>query len=188
MSAGRLNKKSLGIVMLLSVGLLLAGCSGSKSSDTGTYSGSVYTVKRGDTLYRISRTTGTSVKELARLNGISPPYTIEVGQKLKLGGAKSSSTRKSTAKSTTKTASVTPSSAVPKSSWPPVGQRCWLWPTTGKVIMPYSTADGGQNAQGCAQLGPAAAQAGRGESGDQRPGKHPPGPGGVCGQPAAWLR
>ena len=109
MSAGRLNKKSLGIVMLLSVGLLLAGCSGSKSSDTGTYSGSVYTVKRGDTLYRISRTTGTSVKELARLNGISPPYTIEVGQKLKLGGAKSSSsTRKSTAKSTTKTASVTP--------------------------------------------------------------------------------
>ena len=109
MSAGRLNKKSLGIVMLLSVGLLLAGCSGSKSSDTGTYSGSVYTVKRGDTLYRISRTTGTSVKELARLNGISPPYTIEVGQKLKLGGAK----------------------------------RCWLWPTTGKVIMPYSTADGG---------------------------------------------
>ncbi len=191
MSAGRLNKKSLGIVMLLSVGLLLAGCSGSKSSDTGTYSGSVYTVKRGDTLYRISRTTGTSVKELARLlllagcsgskssdtgtysgsvytvkrgdtlyrisrttgtsvkelarlNGISPPYTIEVGQKLKLGGAKSSSsTRKSTAKSTTKTASVTPSSAVPKSSWPPVGQRCWLWPTTGKVIMPYSTADGG---------------------------------------------
>lgn len=76
MSAGRLNKKSLGIVMLLSVGLLLAGCSGSKSSDTGTYSGSVYTVKRGDTLYRISRTTGTSVKELARLNGISPPYTI----------------------------------------------------------------------------------------------------------------
>ena len=91
MSAGRLNKKSLGIVMLLSIGLLLAGCSGSKSSDTGTYSGSVYTVKRGDTLYRISRTTGTSVKELARLNGISPPYTIEVGQKLKLGGAKSSS-------------------------------------------------------------------------------------------------
>ena len=115
-----------------------------KQPDDGTYSGSVYTVKRGDTLYRISRTTGTSVKELARLNGISPPYTIEVGQKLKLGGAKSSSiTRKSTAKSTTKTASVTPSSAVPKSSWPPVGQRCWLWPTTGKVIMPYSTADGG---------------------------------------------
>jgi murein DD-endopeptidase MepM/ murein hydrolase activator NlpD len=37
----------------------------------GSYSGSVYTVKRGDTLYRISRATGTSVKDLARLNNLS---------------------------------------------------------------------------------------------------------------------
>ena len=56
----------------------------------GSYSGSVYTVKRGDTLYRISRATGTSVKDLARLNNISPPYTIEVGQKLKVNGSSSS--------------------------------------------------------------------------------------------------
>ena len=142
MSAGRLKKNGLGIVMLLCVGLLLAGCSGSKSSDTGSYSGSVYTVKRGDTLYRISRATGTSVKEIARLNNISPPYTIEVGQKLKLGGSKTASS-KSTKKSSTKTASARPSSSVPQSSWPPVGQRCWQWPASGKVILPYSTADGG---------------------------------------------
>ena len=141
MSAGRLNNKSLSIVMLLCAGLLLAGCSGNQSSD----SGSVYTVKRGDTLYRISRTTGTSVKELARLNGISPPYTIEVGQKLKLGGGvkRSGSSRAPTAKSSTKTAAVRPSSSVPQSSWPPVGQRCWRWPASGKVILPYSTAEGG---------------------------------------------
>lgn len=93
MSAGRLNKNSLGIALLLSMGLLLAGCSSKPSSDSGSYSGTVYTVKRGDTLYRISRATGTSVKELARLNGISPPYTIEVGQKLKVSsGSKSSKT------------------------------------------------------------------------------------------------
>lgn len=138
MSAGRLKKNSLGIAMLLYAGLLVVGCSGSKSSD----SGAVYTVKRGDTLYRISRTTGTSVKDLARLNGISPPYTIEVGQKLKLGGSKTASS-KSTKKSSTKTASARPSSSVPQSSWPPVGQRCWQWPASGKVILPYSTADGG---------------------------------------------
>ncbi|CDL39073.1 Uncharacterized lipoprotein YgeR precursor [Citrobacter freundii] len=145
LSAGRLKKNGLGIVMLLCVGLLLAGCSGSKSSDTGSYSGSVYTVKRGDTLYRISRATGTSVKEIARLNNISPPYTIEVGQKLKVsGGAKTSSgSGKTTKKSSTKTAAVRPSSSVPQSSWPPVGQRCWQWPASGKVILPYSTADGG---------------------------------------------
>ncbi|EHK0947054.1 amidase activator ActS [Citrobacter farmeri] len=140
MSAGRLKKNSLGIAMLLCAGLLLAGCSGSKSSDSG--SGAVYTVKRGDTLYRISRTTGTSVNDLARLNGISPPYTIEVGQKLKLGGSKTASA-KSTKKSSSKTAAVRPSSSVPQSSWPPVGQRCWQWPASGKVILPYSTAEGG---------------------------------------------
>ena len=140
MSAGRLKKNSLGIAMLLCAGLLIAGCSGSKSSDSG--SGAVYTVKRGDTLYRISRTTGTSVKDLARLNGISPPYTIEVGQKLKLGGSKTASA-KSTKKSSSKTAAVRPSSSVPQSSWPPVGQRCWQWPASGKVILPYSTAEGG---------------------------------------------
>lgn len=140
MSAGRLKKNSLGIAMLLCAGLLIAGCSGSKSSDSG--SGAVYTVKRGDTLYRISRATGTSVNDLARLNGISPPYTIEVGQKLKLGGSKTASA-KSTKKSSSKTAAVRPSSSVPQSSWPPVGQRCWQWPASGKVILPYSTAEGG---------------------------------------------
>ncbi|XHA15888.1 amidase activator ActS [Citrobacter farmeri] len=142
MSAGRLKKNSLGIAMLLCAGLLIAGCSGSKSSNSGSGSGAVYTVKRGDTLYRISRTTGTSVKDLARLNGISPPYTIEVGQKLKLGGSKTASA-KSTKKSSTKTTAVRPSSSVPQSSWPPVGQRCWQWPASGKVILPYSTAEGG---------------------------------------------
>lgn len=119
--------------------LIVAGCSSSSDS------GSTYTVKRGDTLYAISRSTGTSVRDLARLNNISPPYTIEVGQRLKLSGSTKTSptTGKSTTKSSTKTAAFRPSSSVPQSSWPPVGQRCWLWPASGKVILPYSTADGG---------------------------------------------
>jgi lipoprotein YgeR len=65
--AGSLTRNPFHIVICLAVALLLAGCSGSKSSD----SGNVYTVKRGDTLYKISRQTGTSVNDLARLNGIS---------------------------------------------------------------------------------------------------------------------
>lgn len=93
------EQNSTGIAVLLCTGLLLAGCS--SNSGSGTYSGSVYTVKRGDTLYRISRATGTSVKELARLNGISPPYTIEVGQRIKVrGSAKSSSSARKTSNKT----------------------------------------------------------------------------------------
>jgi len=129
-------KHPLRLFLCLLIGLILAGCSGSKSGSEGSYSGSVYTVKRGDTLSKISRMTGTSVSSLARMNGISPPYTIEVGQRLKVSG----SSKKS---SSSRTAKVTPSSAVPRSSWPPVGQRCWRWPTSGKVVMRYSTADGG---------------------------------------------
>lgn len=81
LSAGRLMRKRFFIMMMLVSSLVIAGCSSSSDS------GSVYTVKRGDTLYRISRTTGTSIKDLARLNNISPPYTIEVGQRLKLNPA-----------------------------------------------------------------------------------------------------
>ncbi|HEF0063492.1 peptidoglycan DD-metalloendopeptidase family protein [Citrobacter sp. FDAARGOS_156] len=131
--------KRFSILIMFVGSLIVAGCSSSSNS------GSTYTVKRGDTLYAISRSTGTSVRDLARLNNISPPYTIEVGQRLKLSGSTKTSptSGKTTTKSSTKTAAVRPSSSVPQSSWPPVGQRCWLWPASGKVILPYSTADGG---------------------------------------------
>ena len=137
MRAGSQISSPLRLSMCLAIGLALSGCAGNSSE--GSYSGSVYTVKRGDTLSRISRMTGTSVRDLARMNGISPPYTIEVGQKLKVSGA-ASSAKKSTA---SKTAKVVPSSAVPQSSWPPVGQRCWRWPASGKVVMTYTTSEGG---------------------------------------------
>lgn len=140
MRAGRPITSPIRLLMCLIIGLVLSGCAGNSSKSEGSYSGSVYTVKRGDTLSRISRMTGTSVRDLARMNGISPPYTIEIGQKLKVSGASKSSGSK---KSSTQTAKVTPSSAVPKSSWPPVGQRCWRWPASGKVVMTYSTSEGG---------------------------------------------
>lgn len=118
---------------------MLAGCSSEEH-----YSGSTYTVKSGDTLSRISRMTGTSVSTLVRLNGLASANKIRVGQTLKVQGtaSSSSSSKKSTAKAT-QTAKITPSYAVPKSSWPVVGQRCWRWPASGKVVMKYSTAEGG---------------------------------------------
>ena len=41
-----------------------------------------YVVQPGDTLYSIARRFDTTVETLAALNGIAPPYTIEVGQAL----------------------------------------------------------------------------------------------------------
>lgn len=44
----------------------------------------LYTVKKGDTLYSIGLEHGYDYKEIARANNIAPPYTIYVGQQLKL--------------------------------------------------------------------------------------------------------
>ena len=44
----------------------------------------LYTVKKGDTLYTIGLEHGYDYKEIAEANNILPPYTIYVGQKLKL--------------------------------------------------------------------------------------------------------
>lgn len=42
----------------------------------------IYTVKRGDTLYRIAQIYGTTVTNLAIYNYLSAPYTIYPGQHL----------------------------------------------------------------------------------------------------------
>lgn len=48
---------------------------------TGTARVSIV-IKDGDTLFNISQRHGISVPDLARLNGLSEPYTIKIGQTL----------------------------------------------------------------------------------------------------------
>lgn len=43
-----------------------------------------YTVRSGDTLYKIARNNGTTVKELCRLNGISQNATLKIGKRLRV--------------------------------------------------------------------------------------------------------
>ena len=43
-----------------------------------------HTVARGDTMYNVSRRYGTDVGTLAERNGIRPPYTISLGQRIEL--------------------------------------------------------------------------------------------------------
>jgi murein DD-endopeptidase MepM/ murein hydrolase activator NlpD len=46
--------------------------------------GMVYRVRKGDTLGKIAKKSGTSVKSLCRKNGIRPTTTLRLGQKLKI--------------------------------------------------------------------------------------------------------
>jgi LysM repeat protein len=43
-----------------------------------------YTVRSGDTLYKIARNHGTTVKEICRLNGISQNATLRIGKRLRV--------------------------------------------------------------------------------------------------------
>ncbi|HEI8868449.1 amidase activator ActS [Serratia sp. AKBS12] len=133
------------VAVCLVLALLLAGCSGKNSYNRdydklpkGSYSGKTYTVKRGDTLYYIAWITDNEVGDLARINKIRPPYSLAVGQKLKVtsgAASKSSSGSRSSGRSS--------GTVLVKSTPPPGASRCWRWPTSGKILVKFSTADGG---------------------------------------------
>lgn len=52
----------------------------------GSYRGSYYEVKKGDTLYFISYITDKDVNDIIRFNRLQAPYVIHPGQKLRLWG------------------------------------------------------------------------------------------------------
>ncbi|MFF1417627.1 LysM peptidoglycan-binding domain-containing protein [Streptomyces sp. NPDC058280] len=66
------------------------------SGSGGSTSTSTYTVKSGDTLSAIGSKTGVKWQTIATLNSIKAPYTIKVGQVLKLKSASSSAPAKPT--------------------------------------------------------------------------------------------
>lgn len=57
-----------------------------------TRGSATYRVQRGDTLYSIAFRNGLDYRDLARRNGIQPPYTIYVGQRLTIDVASPSVT------------------------------------------------------------------------------------------------
>ncbi|KEA54529.1 lipoprotein [Mangrovibacter sp. MFB070] len=147
MSSGITFSHWLRPIICLFLALSLAACSGSASRSNASISGSTYTVQRGDTLYRIALRSGNSVGTLARLNGLSSPYTIQVGQRLRLSGSSPSKTV--TPKASTKTTTTARSSSASQpeklapANWPSPGSKCWRWPTQGKVVDGWSSKDGG---------------------------------------------
>lgn len=172
--------------LLILMTLFLTACSGGKAiAPLGQYDNRPskqqtrtpanaplsYTVRKGDTLYSISFRYGMDYRELAKVNGIGPPYTIYVGQKLKFKGAPpaqrtrvaASQPKTAPQKSQPKTQSNTASQPKPAASQPktvtkppessskpippaPSGTAtpAWRWPTKGPLLSSFSNAEAGR--------------------------------------------
>ena len=68
----------------------------SKSTASGTASGGWYRVRQGDTLEKIARRNGTTVRRLCQLNGISETKILHPGDRLKVSGNASATPPKET--------------------------------------------------------------------------------------------
>ncbi|WP_074371876.1 peptidoglycan DD-metalloendopeptidase family protein [Vibrio spartinae] len=85
-------RSSIRLLILAVLSTYLMGCaaispapvSEVKKASRGSYRGSFYQVKKGDTLYFIAYLTDKDVEDLISYNHLSPPYTIYPGQKIHL--------------------------------------------------------------------------------------------------------
>ncbi len=97
----------------------------------------VYMVKKGDTLWRISKDHGVSVRALCKANHINSKTDLEVGQKIIIpsSGKVSSSSKSYSSKASS-------SSGVKQGATP----RGFVWPVKGKVVSPFgATRNGAKN-------------------------------------------
>ena len=171
-----IHSRRTGRILLLAVMLstaVLAGCasrttrapvsdqsSGGSSAASASAQGS-YTVRSGDTLYKIARDHGISVSRLEQLNNITDPSQLKIGQVLRLDGSAAvpsggSSGAVATPVPVTSPVSSEPSSSSGSTSEPAstasrasdAGLVSWGWPATGKIIQGFNGTTKGIDIEG----------------------------------------
>lgn len=103
------------------------------SSSGRTKSSAAYVVRRGDTLYSLAWRNGTTVEEIADINGLRRPFTIYPGQRLRLT---TSGQRKS------RTVGVSPQEgASPRLAQS--GLLVWQWPVADRPAREFGKGNKG---------------------------------------------
>lgn len=121
-----------------------------------------YRVRKGDSLYSIAWRAGLDYQTVARWNSLRSPYTIYPGQLIRLSPPKKAKkpyvapgktprkatptprVNKSTAGKSKKKQPSQPANKPARTKKPPskaTGKLHWLWPTKGRVLSQYSSAD-----------------------------------------------
>ena len=134
--------------LAVAMAVLLAACSSTvvrtpqaEAGQAGSSgrSGASVVVKQGETLYSIARRNGVAVEDIARWNGLKPPYTIYPGQRLALGqgGSRSGGATAPTRTVTAPKPAARPASPAPASSAPASSGFSWRWPAQGVLLNTY---------------------------------------------------
>jgi len=148
--SGRTTHVLLPVLVVLAV--VLSGCASRSTqapvTDLSTEvptpaPGDSYVVKPGDTLYQIAQSHNTDVATLMRINGISDPTQLRVGQRLNLapGAGAPASPPSSTAPSAATPLPVTPVETVENKTPPRASDASlieWGWPAAGNIIQNFN--------------------------------------------------
>lgn len=129
-----MSGRTFNAIVIAATALLLAACAGPPvNAPVGNLSTQwvtahhapqfgYYTVRREDTLYSIAWEYGYDYHDLAAWNGIAPPYTIYVGERLRLRPSARAQRRHSRTSYRAK---------------PAVVPLHWQWPVHGPIIQGY---------------------------------------------------
>ena len=118
--------------------------------EKGSYKGNTYKVNKGDTMFLIAYLAGIDVKELAALNNMTEPYSLSLGQTLKISncGTKTVTTtvpvKQPVAATTTTTAAVPATSAEPAVTYTPGANGTQIG-SDGTIIGPIKSGAGVAN-------------------------------------------
>ncbi|MEE4300926.1 MAG: LysM peptidoglycan-binding domain-containing protein, partial [Pseudomonadales bacterium] len=133
--------------LLALLALVAAGCATSPAPVTERGVSDIpasgyHAVRKGDTLYSIAWRYGVDWEQLARRNGLADPYTIRIGQRIRIVGptvaAAPSASRPSKPARTAPRSEPAPAAPRPAPATPAqaaaAGPLRWDWPLEGEVV------------------------------------------------------
>lgn len=151
------------IFRLLLLAALLAGCGGRALAPVGVRGDpdadrrpARHSVERGESLYSIAWKYGLDYQQLARWNGIGPPYTIYVDQRLRLRPPRSERTAAAPEPAPARPATPEPEVRVRSTPAPRPGTasdsdfsypervEAWRWPVEGRVLRRFDARSQGK--------------------------------------------
>ena len=134
MRPGPARRRAWPALLVAAALAVLAGCSGAVRFEPETPG--VHVVRRGDTLYSIALRYDQDWREVARWNGIGAPYTIAVGQQLKVAPPAATAGGKPSPTTKGGTGGGKPAPR-PAPQPPPTTKYAWAWPAEGRVVATF---------------------------------------------------